>query len=321
MSDQRVNERAEKVQASRVGAWLDHHGYSIVASLGRLLRKPWATLLTVGVMAVALALPLGLWLVLGNMARLGGEVRESRDIAVFLKMDVDAAKAEAVAASLRARSDVAKVERVTPDQALEQLRARPDLAEAIDALGADAAQAALPSVLRVSPKGDELLLADSLKTLPEAERVQHDAVWRERLDAWLRFGGRAVLVLAALLGLGALLVVGNTVRLDIQSRREEIGVLQLLGASDGFVRRPFLYLGAWYGLAAGALALGVLTVAWMALRQPLADLAAEYGSSFALRGLDPLPALCVLVGAGLLGWLGAGLVTGHYLRQTRPVER
>ena len=321
MSDQRVNERAEKVQASRVGAWLDHHGYSIVASLGRLLRKPWATLLTVGVMAVALALPLGLWLVLGNMARLGGEVRESRDIAVFLKMDVDAAKAEAVAASLRARSDVAKVERVTPDQALEQLRARPDLAEAIDALGADAAQAALPSVLRVSPKGDELLLADSLKTLPEAERVQHDAVWRERLDAWLRFGGRAVLVLAALLGLGALLVVGNTVRLDIQARREELGVLQLLGASDGFVRRPFLYLGAWYGLAAGALALGVLTVAWMALRQPLADLAAEYGSSFALRGLDPLPALCVLVGAGLLGWLGAGLVTGHYLRQTRPVER
>ena len=321
MSEQRVNERAEKVQASRVGAWLDHHGYSIVASLGRLLRKPWATLLTVGVMAVALALPLGLWLVLGNMARLGGEVRESRDIAVFLKMDVDAAKAEAIAASLRARSDVAKVERVTPDQALEQLRARPDLAEAIDALGADAAQAALPSVLRVSPKGDELLLADSLKTLPEAERVQHDAVWRERLDAWLRFGGRAVLVLAALLGLGALLVVGNTVRLDIQSRREEIGVLQLLGASDGFVRRPFLYLGAWYGLAAGALALGVLTVAWMALRQPLADLAAEYGSSFALRGLDPLPALCVLVGAGLLGWLGAGLVTGHYLRQTRPVAR
>ena len=195
MSDQRVNERAEKVQASRFGAWLDHHGYSIVASLGRLLRKPWATLLTVGVMAVALALPLGLWLVLGNMARLGGEVRESRDIAVFLKMDVDAAKAEAIAASLRARSDVAKVERVTPDQALEQLRARPDLAEAIDALGADAAQAALPSVLRVSPKGDELLLADSLKTLPEAERVQHDAVWRERLDAWLRFGGRAVLVL------------------------------------------------------------------------------------------------------------------------------
>lgn len=317
-----MNERASSnAQASRFGAWLDHHGFSIVASLGRMLRKPWATLLTVGVMAVALALPLGLWVVMQNLQRLGGEVQSSRDVAVFLKPEVDAAKAQAIADSLRARGDVAKVELIAPEQALQQLRARDDLAAAIDALGEDAARAALPSVLRVSPRGDELLLAESLKALPDAERVQHDAVWRERLDAWLRFGGRAVLVLAALLGLGALLVVGNTVRLDIQSRREEIGVLQLLGASDGFVRRPFLYLGAWYGLGAGALALGVLTLAWLALREPLADLAARYGSNFALQGLPPLPALTVLAAAGMLGWLGAGLVTGHYLRQTRPLER
>ena len=321
MSSPRGNERADNARAGRFGAWLDHHGYSIVASLGRLLRKPWATLLTIGVMAVALALPLGLWLVLDNVARLGGEVRTSREIAVFLKPEVDAARAQAIADSLRARSDVATVALVTPQQALENLRARPELAAAIDALGADVALAALPSVLRLSPRGDEQALADSLGTLPEAERVQHDAIWRERLDAWLRFGGRAVLVLAGLLGFGALLVVGNTVRLDIQSRREEIGVLQLLGASDGFVRRPFLYLGAWYGLAAGALALGVLTLAWLALRQPRAELAAEYGSRFALHGLDPLPAACVLAGAGVLGWLGAGVVTGHYLRQTRPVGR
>ena len=313
-----MNEKVADVHASRFGAWLDHHGYSIVASLGRLLRKPWATLLTIGVMAIALALPLGLWVVLGNVARLGGEVQASRDVAVFLKPAVAPAAAAALADTLRARGDVAGVEVVTPEAALAQLRAQPDIAAAIDALGADAARASLPSVLRVVPRGDERLLADALRTLPEADRVQHDAVWRERLDAWLRFGGRVVLVLAALLGLGALLVVGNTVRLDIQSRREEIGVLQLLGASDGFVRRPFLYLGAWYGLAAGGLALGVLTLAWMGLHAPLADLAARYGSDFALRGLDPLQAGGVLLGAGLLGWLGAGLVTGHYLRQTRP---
>ena len=312
-----MNEKVADVHASRFGAWLDHHGYSIVASLGRLLRKPWATLLTIGVMAIALALPLGLWVVLANVARLGGEVQASRDVAVILKPAV-APAAAALADTLRARGDVAAVEVVTPEAALAQLRAQPDIAAAIDALGADAARAALPSVLRVVPRGDERLLADALRTLPEADRVQHDAVWRERLDAWLRFGGRVVLVLAALLGLGALLVVGNTVRLDIQSRREEIGVLQLLGASDGFVRRPFLYLGAWYGLAAGGLALGVLTLAWMGLHAPLAELAARYGSDFALRGLDPLQAGGVLLGAGLLGWLGAGLVTGHYLRQTRP---
>jgi cell division transport system permease protein len=320
---ERANERAnvrtgDAMQSGRFGTWLSHHGYSIVASLGRMLRKPWATLLTVGVMALALALPLGLWLVLANMARLGGEVQASRNVDVFLKKDIDTTAAKSLAETLHQRADIADVVLVTPDEALTQLRAQPDMAAAIDALGADAARAALPSVLRVRPRGDERLLADELRKLPQAERVQHDLAWRQRLDAWLRFGARVALVLAALLGLGALLVVGNTVRLDIQSRREEIGVLQLLGASDGFVRRPFLYLGAWYGLAAGAAALGVLTLAWMGLREPLAELAARYGSHFALQGVDPLQVLLVLAAAGLLGWIGAGLVTGHYLRQTRP---
>jgi cell division transport system permease protein len=123
-----------------------------------------------------------------------------------------------------------------------------------------------------------------------------------------------------LLGLGALLVVGNTVRLDIQSRREEIGVQQLLGATDGFIRRPFLYLGAWYGLAAGVFAIGLLTLAAIALRAPLAELASRYGSRFMLAGFDPPTALGVVLGAAALGWFGAGLVTGHYLRQTRPTE-
>ena len=118
----------------------------------------------------------------------------------------------------------------------------------------------------VTPAGDEGLLAASLQALPEADLVQHDALWRQRLDGWLRFGNRVAAVLATLLGVGALLVVGNTVRLDIQSRRDEIGVLQYLGASDGFIRRPFLYLGAWYGLAAGLLAIALLTAAALALR-------------------------------------------------------
>ena len=109
-------------------------------------------------------------------------------------------------------------------------------------------------------------------------------------------------------------------RLDIQSRREEISVLQLLGATDGFIRRPFLYLGACYGLVAGALALALLTAADFSLRQPLAELARSYGSAFALHGFDLRYAAAIVVGAALLGWIGAGLVTGHYLRQTRPTD-
>ena len=297
-------------------AWLNHHVYSFVSSLGRALHRPWATLLTIGVMAVALALPLGLWAVLDNIGRFGGELQQSREITVFMKPALGLDRAQALATNLRGRGDVAAVKVKTPDEGLQELRERGGLGDAIDALGDNP----LPSVLVVTPRGDETALAESLSALPEADQVQRDAQWRKRLDGWLRFGGRVVWVLGLLLGLGALLVVGNTVRLDIQSRREEIGVLQLLGARDGFIRRPFLYLGAWYGLAAGALALGLLTLAAWSLRVPLADLAATYGSHFQLAGFAPQALVGVLVGATLLGWLGAGVVTGHFLRQTRPTE-
>ena len=312
-----MNESARAVHRSAPGARLDHHAYSIVASLGRFLGKPWATALTVGVMAVALALPLGLWLVLGNVARFSGQVQQSREISVFLRADLDGARAAALADELRARDDGADVTLHTPGDGLAQWR-EAGLGEAIDAIGEEANP--LPSLLVVTPAGDEALLAASLESLPEAELVQHDALWRQRLDGWLRFGNRVALVLATLLGLGALLVVGNTVRLDIQARREEIAVLQHLGASDGFIRRPFLYLGSWYGLAAGLVAIGLLSVAALALRAPLAELAASYGSHFSLAGFDPAAALGVVAGAALLGWLGAGIVAGHYLRQTRPTE-
>ncbi len=309
---------------SRIGTWFDHHLYSLVASLGRVLGKPWATALTVGVMAVALALPLGLWLVLGNVQQLSGSVQESRVISLFLKPSTPAHRATALADELRGRGNVARVELRTPAQGLDVLRSAGGLGDSIDAavaVGTDAAaDNPLPYLLLITPSGDESLLAADLGQLPEADLVQHDATWRSRLDGWLRFGGRVAWVLAALLGLGALLVVGNTVRLDVQSRREEIGVLQLLGATDGFIRRPFLYLGAWYGLAAGALAVGLLAVAGMALRAPLAELAARYGSGFTLSGFVPLHVAAVLVAATLLGLLGAGVVTGHYLRQTRPTD-
>ena len=281
-----------------------------------MLRKPWATALTVGVMAVAIALPVGLAAALGNVQRFAGDVQQARQISVFLKPGIAADRAEALAGSLRGRADIAGVELRTPEQGLQELREATGLEDALASLEGNP----LPSLLVVTPGGDEALLAQSLQALPEADVVQHDAGWRQRLDGWLRFGTRLAWVLAALLGLGALLVVGNTVRLDIQSRRDEIGVLQLLGATDGFIRRPFLYLGGCYGLAAGALALALLVAADLALREPLAELARSYGSNFMLQGFGPRAAAGIVMGAGVLGWLGAAFVSGHYLRQTRPTD-
>ena len=311
MSDAK-NSRAQA--RSGAGIWLDQHLYSVVSSLGRAVRRPWATLLTVGVMAVAFALPLGLWLALQNVGHFAGDVQQSREIDLFLTPETPVARAQALAETLRARDDVASVELRTPDQGLADFRRRSGLADSLDLLDGNP----LPALLVVVPEGDEARLVAALEALPETDLLQHDAAWRERLTGWMGFGERLTWVLAALFGLGALLVVGNTVRLDIQSRREEIGVLQLLGASDGFIRRPFVYLGAWYGLAAGALALGLLTLAALALRDPLAALARSYGSPFALSGLDPLGAALVVLAATIVGWLGAWLVTGHFLRQTRP---
>ena len=310
------NQRVEKPR-SGVGTWIDHHLYSVMASLGRVLRKPFASLLTIAVIALAFTLPLGLWLVLQNVQRFTGDVQRSREISVFLKQDTSVDRARALVEEVRARPDVGNVVWKTPDEGLAELRKSSTLGDALDGLDGNP----LPNVLVVTPKSDEIALADALKQLPEADLVQHDAVWRKRLDDWLQLGARLALVLAVMLGAGAVLVIGNTVRLDIQSRREEIGVLQLLGATDGFIRRPFLYLGALYGFGAGLLALAVLTAANIALQSPLSTLATSYGSHFELQPLTPVQGLAAVIAATLLGWLGAGIVTGHFLRQTRPTDR
>ena len=300
----------------RLGALRDLHLYSLVSSLGRLLARPWATLLTVGVMAVALALPAGLLLALSLFSGLAGDLREARSLSLFLEAEVAADAAEALAARLRQRADVSAVALRSPEQGLAEFRGMTEFAGALAVLDYNP----LPTVLVVDPAAgaDAAALAAALEAQPGAAFVQHDAVWRERLAAWLAFAARLAWVVAILLGLGALLVVGNTVRLDIQGRAEEIAIVQLLGATDGFVRRPFLYLGAWYGLGAGLLALLLLGAGALALRGPLAALSGSYGSPPpALPAGAAAAALVLLAASLLLGWLGAWLAAGHHLRQER----
>lgn len=299
--------------------WWEHHLYSLTSGIGRSLKKPGASFLTVAVMALALTLPLTLWLALGNLQRFAGNVQDSREISVFLQPEVDAGHAQSLLQELRGDAGIAEVRWHTPEQGLATLGENPVLADAIGQLEENP----LPHVFVLTPRreADEDALVQRLEQLPETELVQHDALWRQRLDRWLDFGARLALVLAILLGGGALLVVGNTVRLDIQSRREELAILQLLGATDGFIRRPFLYLGAWYGLLAGALALALLALVRHYLGAPLAQLAESYASHFALQGFGVGRNLAIVLAAAVLGWLGAALVSSHYLRKTRPDSR
>jgi cell division transport system permease protein len=297
-------------------AWREQHLFGLVSSIGRLGVRPWATLLTVGVLAISIALPLCLGIVLGNLERISGSFRASRDISVFLKPHLDAEQARQFLRQVQRLDGVAEVQLRTPEQGLLEFREMSDFAGALAVLDYNP----LPPVLVITPQegSTEDRLAESMRSLPEVDFVQHDAMWRERLAAWLSLGRRTMSLLALLLGLGVLLIVGNTVRLDIQGRSEEIHTVQLLGATDGFIRRPFLYLGAWYGVLAGSVAILVAKAARGAIQQPVTALVQSYGSEFELQGLT-LTGMLGVVGASIvLGWLGAWMATGHQLRQSLP---
>lgn len=293
--------------------WRDLHLYSLVSSLGRIATRPFATALTVGVIAIALVLPLALALMLDNLKGLTGAVEQAREIGVFLELDLDEGAQRQVEQAARDLPGVADVSLRTPQQGLAEFQRYAGFGEALALLDENP----IPAVLDVAPAvhADLPALVGALESLRGVELVQHDALWRERLESWLQLGERAVLALGVLLLAGALLVVGNTVRLDVQGRAEEIAVVQLLGGTAGFIRRPFLYLGAWYGLLAGLLALALLAALQFGLSAPVDALVRSYDSGFRLRGLGILPTLAVPCAAAALGWLGAFLAVGHHLRQ------
>lgn len=301
-------------------AWRAQHLYGLATSFGRLTARPVATAFTLAVLSVAMTLPLLFGLLLSNAGSLSGSVGNARAISVFLKPDVDVAAAQELAKKLRERDDVAGVELKTPEQGLEEFRRRSGFSDALDVLHDNPLPTVLIVDLRNSKNDREVtpVLIEALRGNPRVDLVQYDARWRERLNAILDVARRGAAILAILLALATLLIVGNTVRLDIQGRSEEIAVMQLLGASDGFVRRPFLYTGLWYGLLAGLLSLLMIGVVEWGLAAPLTELAASYDHRFDVHGLPFAGMLMVLAASTLLGWLGAGVAASRHIALGQP---
>ena len=302
--------------SSRVGSWREHHGWSAAASLRRLAARPLGSLLTIAVMGLALALPLAFYLLLGNVQQLGHALGQDQAINVFLQPDQAASQAQLLAKQLGDRSDVASVTVKTPQQGLDELAKLQGFSGALDALD----QNPLPYVLMVQPKpgldaATVERLASDLRDMRSVAQVQDSGTWRQRLDALLGVGNRVVAALALMLALAALLVVGNTVRVDISSRSEEIGVLLLVGASGAFVRRPYLYAGIWYGLFSGILAALLALAIEFALSGPVARLSQAYDGKLHIGGLPAWLLLAVPLAAAALGWLGARLVSAWQLRK------
>jgi cell division transport system permease protein len=239
---------------------------------------------------------------------------------VYLKTQVSEQTARQLAQNLRGHAGVAEVTLITAAQGLEEFRAQSGFGAALDALTDNP----LPPVLIVRPTADAAS-PDQLETLrqavmawPEVDAVQLDRDWLRRFGALLDLLRRILWISAGLLSAGVIMVVGNTIRLEIRSRGAEIEITQLVGGSRAFVRRPFLYAGVLYGLAAGALAWGIVAGATRALAPDAARLAAVYGQSYSLAGptVDELGLL--LLGGLVLGWIGAALASGYEIARSAP---
>jgi cell division transport system permease protein len=303
-----------------VKQWFERHVQTMIGSLGRLWQQPFAALLTILVIGIALALPACLHALVQNVRAASGGWGNALDISVYMKQSASLEETRQLVDKLNKRRDVDEVRLIEADEALAEFRRSSGFGEALDALESNP----LPHALVVRPdaafRGPEQIagLTDTLRELPNVDIVQLDTEWVTRFNAMLDVVRRIVLLAAALFALGILVIVGNTIRLDIENRRDEIEVTKLVGGSNAFVRRPFLYNGVWYGLGGGLIAWLVVLVAVTLLADPVQRIAGLYGSRFELSGLGALGAVALVGGGIVLGWLGSFIAATRELRGIEP---
>lgn len=299
-------------------AWVESHRASLVDSLGRLARQPIGSFFTCLVMAVALSLPMGLALLLDNVERLGGSWQKAAQISLYLQLEAGDDNGLRLRDEIAAMDDVAEAEYIGREAGLAAFEEQSGLGQALRELPENP----LPAVVVVTPEQIDKAALEALRQrlaeLPGVDQAQLDLQWVERLGAILGLGDRFVFGLTLLLVLALLLVIGNTIRLHIENRRSEIEVIKLVGGTDGYVRRPFLYMGALYGLGAGLLAWALLAFGLDWLNDAVVRLAGLYGSDFALDGVPVADGLSLLLGALFLGYIGAWLAVARHLSELAP---
>ncbi len=303
-----------------IQAYFARHAQTLIGSLGRIVQQPFATFMTMGVVAIALALPLFLNLFLANARAATANWNDAFDLTVYMEKKAGGARVAAVVKQLRQRGDVTDVRIITADQALAEFREDSGFGKALDALADNPLPDTLivtPTLAASTPQGTDLLKA-SIAGIADVHSVQLDTEWVKRLHTMMDILRRVVWLAATLLCVGVVLIVGNTIRLDILNRRAEIEVMKLVGASDRFTRRPFLYSGVWYGLGGGLMALVLVAIAGAVLGGPVESLARLYGSQFRLQGLGFAAAAAVLGGAVGLAWLGSWLAATRHIRGIEP---
>lgn len=304
----------------RFRSYLSNHRAVAINSLMRLLGALASTTMTWMVIAIALALPVGLFVGLQNVQQLSAGWDRAVQISVFLKLDAEANAGREFSEEIARRVDVVSTQFISKDEALAEFRASSGFGEALEYLQGNP----LPAVVVVLPDAAssdvETLqgLVTELRNNPLVDQVQLDLEWVQRLYSLMALGQRAVLILASMLSLAVLLIIGNTIRLAIESRRDEIVVIKLVGGTDRFVRRPFLYSGVWYGLGGGVLAWLLINIILFWLSSPVDRLARAYSSNFDLQGLGFTYSLLLFAISATLGLVGAWVAVGRHISEIEP---
>jgi cell division transport system permease protein len=293
--------------------WLGHHLIALRAAVGRLFAGPVNTLLAVTAIGVALALPAGGQLLLNNAKQMASHSTPTPQLSVYLSLEAAQGAASTLRKTMEQHSGVASAKLVSRDETLQRMRQSSGLKEVIDALPANP----FPDALVIIPKDERAeameALATEFKALPNVDHVQLDSAWAKRLDALLKLGRTSVTLLSVLLGTGLIAITFNVIRLQVMTMRAEIEVSQLLGATDSYIRRPFLYSGSLLGLLGGVLACGIVFAAQLFLSGPVSEISELYGFQLALTGPGQGDLALLLGGATLLGWLGAMLSLRQHL--------
>jgi cell division transport system permease protein len=302
-------------------AWLRRHSYSFFSSLGVLLHHRVGTLMTVMVLGIAMFLPLGLYITLTNLESMNLHQEEWSAVTVFFKPGSSSGDVRQVAQDLESRLNPETVVIISPSEGMEDFREASGFGESLNMLEENP----LPWVMQVSPQPGSteqtearvMELTTYLQSLDSVEVTQFDYKWLQRLGRMMELGRASAFVLIILFGIAVVVVVSNTIRLDVASHAEEIEILALVGASNAFVRQPFLYTGLWYGLMGGLLAVVLLGLTMLYLGRPLGLLLETYGTAFSVRSLGGINTLWVLLSGGFLGWLGAWISVQQYLRRLK----
>lgn len=300
-------------------AWLRHHRLSAADSLFRVLDNPVSSVLTWLVIGIALALPVGLNIALDNVGQLSGNWDSPAQISLFLRDGVSVEMAGELQSRLEQRDEVAATRFISREQALEEFSALSGFADVLASLE----QNPLPNLILLTPAGQDqggslASLREELEALPDVAEAVLDMEWLQRLNSLMELTRRGVLAVGGLLVLGVVLILGNTIRLAIESRRDEIVIVKLVGGSNAFVRRPFLYTGLWYGVGGGVFAATLVAISLWFLAGPVGQLAELYQSSFQLSGLGVMGALNLVILGGLLGLAGSWLAVARHLAAIEP---